>query len=303
MQLHVWTYVCIYVRMYIYIYVCVCVYVYIYIYVCVCVYVCMHCVCIYVYLYVQYFRTEDTIAGRPLADLYWPLKQFTLTQNKIPALSFSLGPRSSCWLSCHAVACTRTVRIINKPRTHQNAVCSTATRSTGKVSTLRPDRFTSGEPLTGRLFVPQCRRKDKSLPALRIWTLAPRMSSSIAVITAYLVLLCSVHRLPCDVRRSSIRNRFVCPAVIFPSLGISVIFLLFSRQVQTKGRGVRAPFCGLVPVRLTAVVAKATVWRTDFGLACIHVVPLKAQLKHLRKPNTNKETCNVCVGKVNMETN
>lgn len=138
--------------------------------------------------------------------------------------------------------------------------------------------------------MPHCRRKDKSLPALCIRTLAPRMSSSIAVITAYLLILGPVHRLPCEVCRNQPR-----PPVTVPALGISVILLLFPPQVQTKGRGLRGPFCGLVPVRLTAVAARRLFEEQNFGLACIHVASLKAKLKHLRKTNTNKETWNVCV--------
>jgi hypothetical protein len=62
---------------------------------------------------------------------------------------------------------------------------------------------------------PQCWRKDKSLPAVCIRTLAPRMSKSITVVM-YLLFVCPVHRLPCDVRKSSIRNpghQFVCLTV------------------------------------------------------------------------------------------
>jgi len=166
-----------------------------------------------------------------------------------------------------------------------------STFSSGEVSALRSDRFTSGEPLTGRLCVPQCRRKDKSLPAVCIRTLAPRMSSSIAVITSYLLFLCPVHRLPCDVRKSSIRNpghRFVCSPDFshfsaLPSAGAN-------KLLYWEGLDVRAPFCGLVPVRLTAVVAKAAVSRAELGLAYIYAVSLEAEPKRLRETNTNEET-------------
>jgi len=52
-----------------------------------------------------------------------------------------------------SATCTGTARILNQPRWHKKAVCSTAARilistlSTGEVSALRPDRFTSGEAM------------------------------------------------------------------------------------------------------------------------------------------------------------
>jgi hypothetical protein len=62
------------------------------------------------------------------------------------------------------------------------------------------------------LCVPHYRGRNKSLPAVWNRTLAPRMSSSISVITVCLPFRRPVHRLPSDkdeliyVRKSSIRN-------------------------------------------------------------------------------------------------